>query len=52
MEMVVNSVSTRKVAAIAEELCGITFSKSTVSALTANLDARVCAFNERRLDAD
>ena len=52
MEMVVNGVSTRKVAAITEELCGVTFSKSTVSALATNLDARVCAFNERRLDAD
>lgn len=52
MEMVVNGVSTRKVAAITEELCGVSFSKSTVSALTANLDARVNAFNERRLDAD
>ena len=52
MEMVVNGVSTRKVASITEELCGVTFSKSTVSALATNLDARVCAFNERRLDAD
>ena len=52
MEMVVNGVSTRKVAAITEELCGVTFSKSTVSALATNLDARVHAFNERRLDAD
>lgn len=52
MEMVVNGVSTRKVAAITEELCGVTFSKSTVSALSANLDERVHAFNERRLDAD
>ena len=52
MEMVVNGVSMRKVAAITEELCGVTFSKSTVSALSANLDERVHAFNERRLDAD
>ncbi len=51
MEMVVQGVSTRKVAAITEELCGASFSKSTVSALCIGLDARVKAFNERRLDA-
>ena len=33
MEMVVNGVSTRKVARITEELCGTSFSKSTVSRL-------------------
>ena len=52
MEMVVNGVSTRKVSAITEELCGASFSKSTVSALCAGLDARVRAFNERRLEGD
>ena len=52
MEMVVQGVSTRKVSAITEELCGASFSKSTVSGLCAGLDARVRAFNERRLDAD
>ena len=51
MEMVVQGVSTRKVSAITEELCGASFSKSTVSALCAGLDARVRAFNERCLDA-
>ena len=50
MEMVVQGVSTRKVSAITEELCGASFSKSTVSALCAGLDARVRAFNERRLE--
>lgn len=50
MEMVVQGVSTRKVSAITEELCGASFSKSTVSALCAGLDVRVKAFNERRLD--
>lgn len=49
MEMVVNGVSTRKVTKITEELCGASFSKSTVSALCTALDARVAAFNERRL---
>lgn len=40
-EMVVQGVSTRKVSAITEELCGASFSKSTVSALCVGLDARV-----------
>lgn len=52
MEMVVQGVSTRKVSAITEELCGASFSKSTVSALCAGLDPRVRAFNERRLEDD
>lgn len=46
MEMVVNGVSTRKVAKITEELCGTSFSKSTVSRLCAALDARVRAWSE------
>ena len=50
MEMYVNGVSTRKVANITEELCGVSFSKSTVSQLCTGLDARVRAFNERRFD--
>lgn len=50
MEMVVNGVSTRKVAAITEELCGVGFSKSTVSQLCSGLDPKVRVFNERRLD--
>ncbi len=49
MEMVVNGVSTRKVAAITEELCGACFSKSTVSQLCMELDLRVEAWNERPL---
>ncbi len=52
MEMVVNGVSTRKVTNITEELCGTSFSKSTVSSLCAGLDARVRAFNERRFDGE
>lgn len=52
MEMVVQGVSTRKVSAITEELCGASFSKSTVSALCSGLDARVRAFNERRLEGE
>lgn len=49
MEMVVNGVSTRKVTRITEELCGVSFSKSSVSQLCTALDARVRAFNERPL---
>ena len=52
MEMVVQGVSTRKVSIITEELCGASFSKSTISALCVGLDARVRAFNERRLEGD
>ncbi len=52
MERVVNGVSTRKVSAITEALCGASFSKSTVSSLCAGRDVRVRAFNERRLEAD
>jgi len=51
MEMVVNGVSTRKVTKITEELCGASFSKSTVSQLCMALDGRVEAFNERDLGA-
>jgi transposase-like protein len=50
MEMVVNGVSTRKVARITEELCGTSFSKSTVSRLATGLDVRVQAFLERKLE--
>lgn len=49
MEMVVNGVSTRKVARITEELCGTSFSKSTVSELCTGLDPLVAAWNEREL---
>jgi transposase-like protein len=42
-------VSTRKVTKITEELCGTSFSKSTVSRLCATLDVRVKAWNERPL---
>jgi len=50
MEMVVNGVSTRKVAQITEELCGTEFSKSTVSELCKRLDPIVTAWNNRPLD--
>ncbi len=49
VEMVVNGVSTRKVRAVVEELCGTEFSKSTVSALCKGLDGVVKEWNERNL---
>src|SRR5258708_21804432 len=51
MEMVVNGVSTRKVAHITEELCGREFSKSTISELCKGLDPIVEAWTGRELSA-
>ena len=51
MEMVVQGVSTRKVANITEELCGTRFSKSTVSQLSTGLSARVQAWKNRKLSS-
>ena len=48
--MVLQGVSTRRVEKLTEALCGESFFKSTVSRLCTNLDARVSAWNERRLD--
>jgi hypothetical protein len=42
-------VMTRKVARVTEELCGTTFSKSTVSALCGRLDAELLAWRTRSL---
>jgi len=52
MEMVLQGVSTRRVENVTEELCGSSFSKSTVSRLCTGLQARVDAWNNRRLDED
>jgi transposase-like protein len=49
MEMYLQGVSTRKVAAITEELCGTSFSKSHVSALASRLDRELTAWRERPL---
>jgi len=49
MEMVVNGVSTRRVKRITEELCGTSFSKSTVSELCKALDPLVEEWNNRPL---
>src|SRR5687767_1207039 len=49
-EMYVQGVSTRKVKAITEELCGHSFSAAAVSAITAKLDEDLAQFAGRRLD--
>ena len=46
-EMYVQGVSTRKVKAITEELCGHTFSASTVSRINKGLDERRCCTNRQ-----
>jgi len=48
-QMYVQGVSTRKVAAITEELCGHEFSASSISTITARLDVRLEEFSQRRL---
>ena len=50
-EMVVNGVSTRKVDAIVEQLCGASISKSQVSVLCRALDPLVAAWRTRTLEA-
>lgn len=52
MEMYLQGVSTRKVAAITETLCGRTFSSQLVSKLTAELDEVLTAWRTRRLDGE
>ena len=49
-EMYVQGVSTRKVKAITAELCGHTFSASTVSRINKSLDALLRRFAQRQLD--
>ena len=49
-EMYVQGVSTRKVKAVTEELCGHEFSASTVSEINQGLDARLAEFAGRRLE--
>jgi len=49
-EMYVQGVSTRKVKAVTEELCGHEFSASTVSEINKGLDAKLAAFASRRLE--
>ncbi len=50
MEMYVKGVSTRKVKAITEQLCGHQFSASTISRLNRRLDGQLKQFAERKLE--
>ena len=49
-EMYVQGVSTRKVKAVTEELCGHEFSASTISRMNQNLDEELEKFASRRLE--
>lgn len=49
-EMYIQGVSTRKVKAVTEELCGHAFSASTVSSINKKLDAELAVFSERPLE--
>ena len=49
-EMYVQGVSTRKVKAVTEALCGHSFSASAISAVNKSLDEALHKFAERRLD--
>jgi putative transposase len=49
-EMYVQGVSTRKVAKITEELCGLEISSSQVSRATKSLDDMLAGWRQRRLD--
>lgn len=52
VEMYVQGVSTRKVKAITEELCGHSFSASSVSEMNKSLDEEMHKFYQRRLEED
>jgi transposase-like protein len=51
-QMYVQGVSTRKVAAITEELCGHEFSASSISEITRRLDGQLKQFSQRPLEAE
>jgi transposase-like protein len=51
-EMYVQGVSTRKVKAITEELCGHSFSASTISQINKGLDESLARFASRPLEED
>jgi putative transposase len=51
-EMYVQGVSTRKVKAVTEELCGHEFSASTVSEINKGLDEKLAAFASRKLEEE
>jgi transposase-like protein len=51
-EMYVQGVSTRKVKAVTEELCGHSFSASAISAINKGLDESLTKFARRKLSED
>lgn len=51
-QMYVQGVSTRKVAAITEELCGHEFSASSISEITRRLDEQLQQFSQRPLEQE
>lgn len=51
-QMYVQGVSTRKVAAITQELCGHEFSASSISEITRRLDEQLERFSQRPLEAE
>lgn len=51
-EMYIQGVSTRKVKAVTEQLCGHAFSASTVSSINRTLDGELKKFACRRLDCE
>jgi putative transposase len=51
-EMYVQGVSTRKVKAITEELCGHAFSASAISEINKKLDGELQQFSQRKLEED
>jgi putative transposase len=52
MEMYLEGVSTRKVREVTEELCGTSFSKSTISRLATALDSELEEWRQRPLEAE
>jgi putative transposase len=52
MQMYLQGVTTRKVKAITEELCGHEFSSATISRIVAALDEELERFSRRRLEDD
>ena len=49
-EMYFQGVSTRNVCTVLEEMCGLEISSATVSRVAAELDEKLSAFRERRID--
>ncbi|MDY6794673.1 MAG: transposase [Actinomycetota bacterium] len=52
MEMYLKGVSTRKVAAVTEKLCGRSFSSQLVSKLSKEIDSKLAEWRERDLEGE